>query len=209
MAKYDIPKLLISILESKVKDVIGEDAIAVLRAPVTEAELQVQLNAAAQRAEARWLAKYSDHDARDAVQGMRLADLPAIRSAIRKMYDAPTTSVVAQTLHEQLTNVLPKGFEAARIENALADYLEKLRQELVMVDGLREKLTALAELETARGVAQTAKNTGQTNIELRRLNEQVTQLIEYFYGQSRPGTAQTDTFALRNLTNWKPTTGVG
>lgn len=192
MPKYDIPQIVIAILEEKVKAVIGEDAIKLVREPVAEAELQARLREAAQRAEQNWLTTYPDRAACSAVQQMGLADLPSVQAAIRRMYDDPSSPITAQTFQAQFANVLPVGLESERLGAAVTAYLEKLQDALVTVDGLREKLTVLAELATARNTAKTAEHSEQSHKELQRLNGLVEQLLKYFFRRDQGVTQAED-----------------
>jgi hypothetical protein len=144
-----------------VKAVVGAEAIKELKKPLLETELQNSLLAAAKRAEQRFSAEHPDREIGDLVRQMPLAVLPSIREAIRGFYDAPAAPATADALGDQLAAVAPKDLESERIASAVASYMEFLREELVSVDALREKLNALADIETARNTARTLEELGE------------------------------------------------
>lgn len=170
MERPDVPRLIVAILEDKVKALVGDEAIKEIKKPLIETELQNDLLAATKKAEQRWLAEYADHEICVLVRNMPLADLPSIQKAIRGFYDDPAAPVAASTFRNQLAAVVPKGLEPERIESAVASYMDILREELISVDALREKLNALATIETARHTARTVE-------ELSQLKELVTELL--------------------------------
>lgn len=170
MPKLDIPRLVVAILEDKVKALVGSEAIHELKKPLLETELQNSLVAATKRAEKRWSAEYEDREVSDLVNGMPLADLPSIQKAIRSFYDVPAAQVAAGAFRNQLSAIVPKDLDRERIEAGVASYMQVLQEELIAVGELREKLNALAAIETARNTARTAAELGQ-------LKELVTALV--------------------------------
>ncbi|HRF48815.1 MAG TPA: HEAT repeat domain-containing protein [Anaerolineales bacterium] len=160
-AKYDLPAILVALLEHGVEPILGKDTLAELKKPVTEAELQAELNAAARRAEARWVLAYPERDLVDVVAGNSLAGLGSVQDALRQMATSPAQPVVQAALRAGLAPLLPAGYPSERAERALADYLDFLRQELVNVDQFREKLQALASLALEREARATAAHTAQ------------------------------------------------
>jgi hypothetical protein len=161
MAKIDIAKLSVAILEDKVKAVIGDEAIKEIKKPLLETELQNRLLAATEKAEQRFSAEYPDREIGDLVRQMPLADLPSIQNAIRGFYDAPAAPVTTDALRNQLAAVVPQDLAPERVESAVASYMGILREELISVDALRDKLNALANIETARNTARTLEELGQ------------------------------------------------
>jgi hypothetical protein len=170
MVGIDIARLSIAILEDKVKAVVGDEAIKEIKKPLLETELQNSLLAATKKAEQRFSAEYPDREICDLVRQMPLADLPSIRKAIRGFYDAPAAPVTADAFRNQLAAIVPEDLESERIESAVASYMKILREELISVDALREKLNALANIETAR-------NTARTIEELSQIKELVAELL--------------------------------
>ena len=166
----DIGKVAVAILEDKVKAVIGEEAIKELKKPVIEGELERSIAEAAKYAEERWKSEYDDRDAVSAVSQLPLHDLPGVRAALRTLFDHPADPILAHTLRGQLGSDLPKDFDADRVEAAVAAYVEILRTELVNVQGLREKLNALAN-------SRTALNTAQTVDELQEMKKLLARLL--------------------------------
>jgi hypothetical protein len=166
----DIPKLVVAILEDKVKAIIGEEAVKQLKQPLLENDLQNNLAEAVQRAEQHWLTYYPDQSVVELVQNMTLADLPSVKAAIRNFYDSPDAPMMTQTLREELTVIAPKSIGVERVEKAVVSYIETLQKELVSIDVLRDKLNALSNLRTERHTAHSAE-------ELRKIRELLTEYL--------------------------------
>jgi hypothetical protein len=161
MARIDIAKLTVAILEGKVKALVGDEAIKEIKKPLIETELQNSLRIATKKAEQRFSTEYYDREICDLVRQMPLADLPSIQKAIRGFYDTPAAPVAAGAFRNQLEAIVPKDIKPERIETAVASYMEILREELISIDALREKLNALANIETARNTARTIEELSQ------------------------------------------------
>jgi hypothetical protein len=172
-----IGKVAVSVLEHHVKNFVGDEAIAELRQPLVEQELRRSIAEATQHAEQRWVEEYEDRNLAAAVRGMPLHDLPSVQQALCNMYDHPSDPVTAELFREKLNEILPPGFSAERIEQAVASYIDLLRTELISIPGVREKIDALAGLETARNTARTAEETQRLNTMVKQLNTMVAQLL--------------------------------
>ena len=166
----DIPRLVVAILEDKVKAIIGDEAVKQLKQPLLEDDLQGNLAEAVQRAEERWLTNYPDQAVVELVKNMTLADLPSVKAAIRNFYDSPAAPIMTQALRDELSAITPKTIGVGRVEDAVVSYIETLQKELVSIDVLRDKLNALANLGTEQHTARSAE-------ELRQIRELLTELL--------------------------------
>jgi hypothetical protein len=131
-----IGKVAVTILEHQVEKWIGDKAIAELRQPLVEKELQSTIAEVARHAEQRWIAEYEDQEVAAVVRYMPLHDLHSVKEALRVMYDHPADPITADVFHEQLTDILPSRFSAERVEQAVASYMDVLRTELINIPGV-------------------------------------------------------------------------
>jgi hypothetical protein len=151
-------KLSIAILESRMKTLIGDEAINVLKEPMKEKRLQDGLADALVKTEQRFAGETEDVELREAILTLPVADLQPLRDAVRKFYDRPSESSLAKILKEQLEADYPT-IDLTRIDIAVAVYLKILREELVSVnDEVRHKLIALAILGIQQNLEQIAES---------------------------------------------------
>ncbi|MCP4109787.1 MAG: hypothetical protein GY749_30435, partial [Desulfobacteraceae bacterium] len=151
----EITKVVEKTIASAIIKAIGEPAMKTFKNPIIEKKLKRDIARTAEHAEKRWIAEYNDdRDLVDAVRQMSLHDLPSIQETLRRLYDHPDDPITIQDFHGKLEENLPKGFNADRIEKAIASYMEILRSELINIEGLREKLNTIANIKTADNTAQ-------------------------------------------------------
>lgn len=167
----NVGKLAIAILENKIGDLIGSNAIREIKKPYLETELKNQIIEASKQAEKQWLNEYEDKEICGVVRQMPLADLESVQKAIQNLYNNPSISIAGQTLKVQFENVFSKDFDKDRISIAITAYLEYLRVGLISIDGLRERLNALSNIESAR-------NSGQIVDELKGIRNLLQLLVQ-------------------------------
>ena len=133
------------------------DRIARLR---SDAKLRAQIQEATERAAERWAADYPDRGLVGAVaESTRFADLPSVQEAIRTMARQPFDPVAAETLQGRFGEVLPPGFEEARVERGVATLLGFLQEEFAGIPALQQAQAVAAAIRTARGTEQIAEHT--------------------------------------------------
>lgn len=153
----NLGRLGIAILESRVKSLIGESAIQILRKPVEEKDLQERLASALSRTEARFRIEFTDKKLSSALIDLPLANLPSIQEAVQSFYLNPSSPLLANVIKAQLKADYP-NFKKSLIEKASDAYLNILHEELISIsEGVREKITSLAILGIERSLEQITK----------------------------------------------------
>lgn len=181
--KYEIGKIILAIIEAKVKSLIGDEAVMGIKKPVIEAELQKSVLEAAAHAEERFLTECDDIEFHQIIGRIPLTELPSFQEAIHSIVEHPADTITSQVLHSELDLFLPPQFPPRRAQAAIITYLRILREELVNVDSLRDKLSALANQETAKWTAKTVEIL--TKIDQRE-EEKLQQLIKFdAYGYAK------------------------
>jgi HEAT repeat protein len=146
---------LVDFLSQQVKDIRGKelsDRIATLR---SDASLRKQIQQALERAAKRWSVDCPDRELVSAVaENTRFTDLPAVQDAVRTLAQNPFDQIPSSTLRNKFTEVLPPRFELERVERAIAELLEMLREEFVVIPTVREAQGIAAAIQTARNTAQ-------------------------------------------------------
>ena len=153
----NLGKLSIAILEHVNESFLGEKAVEELKAPLIQKELRDSLEKALENTEKRFRRDCEDEEIREIVISLPLADLPSIKRALQSFYNRPVDSTLPQLLRERLTADFPK-LSNKRIDTVVSTYIKILREELIPVSAdIREKLSALATLDTEVNTAQIVK----------------------------------------------------
>ena len=142
--------LAIAILESKVKDVIGDEAIATIKKPLLEKELIGKLYKASERAEKRFVAENPNEEITNALSLLPITDLPSVKSAIVSFYNDPTNPEFLSKLKSEIMLVLPKNYPGDKVVEAAAQILVYLWEELTAIPEIRERLTAISIIRTEK-----------------------------------------------------------
>jgi len=132
-------EFLSNLLGQMLGEVLGEslDAIFDRRA------LERALSAAVVQAEQRFAREYRLQDA-DLVDALttqtRFADLPSVRAALRELLTRPfhDTAAPIEQLRRSFDDVLPKRIDRARVDAAMAAFLNYLGREVLYIPQLRE-----------------------------------------------------------------------
>src|SRR5512141_2294337 len=109
----DLGKLSVAILESRVKSLIGDDAVKVLRKSYDEKQLQASLQEALVQTERRFRKEHGDEQLVQGLLNLPVADLSSIRGAVRDFYDRPGDPALAKLLTKQFITDYP-GMERRR-----------------------------------------------------------------------------------------------
>jgi hypothetical protein len=157
----NLGKLSLAFLENLVEPVLGEKAIDEIKAPVLQRELRYSLSKALEHTENRFVVEYKDSDIGGAILSLPIATMPNVVQAIQSFYSRPTDPLLAQVLTDQITNDFP-NLSSEQVRLGVTAYLRILREELVNISSeLREKLSALANLNVEENTARMAKTLDQ------------------------------------------------
>lgn len=141
-----IGKLGIAILETRVKNLIGDDAIKILKRPVNDKDLEKALSSALNNTENRFRQEFPDKDLSDALLNLPLADLPSFQESVQEFYSHPTSSSLQRIVKFQFERDYPQ-LDSKRIEFATNSYFEILQEELILIsDDIQRKLISFAIL---------------------------------------------------------------
>lgn len=139
-------KLGIAILETRVKNLIGDDAIKILKKPVDDKDLEKALSSALNNTENRFRQEFPDKDLSDALLNLPLADLPSFQESVQEFYSHPTSSSLQRIVKFQFERDYPQ-LDSKRIEFATNSYFEILQEELILIsDDIQRKLISFAIL---------------------------------------------------------------
>ena len=164
-------KVALAIVETKLEQFVGADAIKELRVPYDRGEVNSKLGSAVLRAENRFIEAYPESDVSTVLSQLPIADLPSIKLAVANFYDFPTDPKVRLELEKQIRLALPKDFSGEEIINAAKAYFKFIREEIINIDEIRDKLTTLSIFEIQ-------ENTLDSTSLLRAIDEKLGVLIE-------------------------------
>lgn len=140
----EFSKVVLAILEAKIENVIGKNAVTEIRAPYTAKELELRIQEASTRAENRLIAKYPNKDISSGLNSLKISDLPSVQKAILDFYTYPTNTETLQVLQKQIAHILPENYPESEILSAAIDYLYFLREELTAISEVRDRLEAIS-----------------------------------------------------------------
>ena len=148
-------RLNLAILENFVEKNLGKKFVDELRSP-TDRALAIQT--ALEHVEQRFQKESDDKDLAKAIFKDLPVDKAKLGKTIGKFLDHPTDTDFPQTLAELLTSEFKK-LSKSRIEAAVSLYIKLLKQEFALADDkFREKIRALADLETLEQIKHLNEN---------------------------------------------------
>jgi tetratricopeptide (TPR) repeat protein len=129
---------LVDFLASQTEKAGGRRAAQALRKLGSDAEFQAEVDAALERAVLRFIRGYTEIDREVLValvlQPTRFLDDPSVRDAVTEMVRRPGTYLdpEREVIERSFANLLP-GFDAPRVNRAVAFFLSKLAQEVMYI----------------------------------------------------------------------------
>ena len=142
----NLGKLGLSILEARVKNLIGEDAIKVLKKPVEDKDLEKALSDALNTTEIRFRQEFPHKDLGDALLDLPLKNLPSFQKSVQEFYAHPNSLSLHRMVRSQFEMDYPR-LDSKMKEFATNSYLEILQEELILVsDEIQRKLISFAIL---------------------------------------------------------------
>lgn len=159
-------KLSVSVIESLVKPVVGDDAIKQIKAPVEEKKLRQSLSQVLSKTEQRFISEYSHTELVRGILDLPIASLPSVKKAIRIFYERPSDPKFKALLVTRLQSDYP-SLPEHQITLAVSSFVNILRQELVSISPeIQEKLQTLAALGIQEDISRIAKSVESIQIGL-------------------------------------------
>ncbi len=154
----NLSKLSIAILESLVEPIIGDKAIAEIKAPLIEKDLKEKIAQALQKVETRVIATYPDRQFCDALKSLPVSNLSETVASAHDFFKNPADPNFSEFLKSKLVSYFPI-MDRANIDSGVNYFINILREELLFLsDDIRTKLGTLATLNIDANIAQIAKS---------------------------------------------------
>jgi len=154
----NLSKLSVAILESLVEPIIGDKAIAEIKAPLIEKELREKIAQALQKVETRVTTTYPDRQFCEALKSLPVSNLPETIANARGFYENPADAKFSEFLKSKLASYFPM-MDQAKIDEGVNYFANILQEELLFLsDDIRAKLSTLATLNIDANIAQIAKS---------------------------------------------------
>ena len=135
----------LSILEHLLANVVGEDAVKILRDGVLQ-KTRSGIEQALINTEDRFKKEATDIQMINLLAGLSFYNLSSLQQAVSEFYRSPSGSSLQNLLVTKMEDIAPKNIEKERIQKVARLYLTILREEMISFSPdtpLADKLTAL------------------------------------------------------------------
>jgi len=149
-------KVALAVLEAKVEDVIGKDAIKEIKTPALQRELHEALIEAVDRAEKRLIHDSPSNDIIDVLKQLPISSLEKLQPYLWDYFENPLSTQLYNAIYEQLKLIIPASVDKNKLVEVMKNYFLYFREEAILIPEVAKKLVPIAIVKTENHTARTA-----------------------------------------------------